>query len=577
MQTTCLQRASLVFTLALATVFLFGCCSARAVVGQNASARIHNVFAAFPASFSAGWGVDSSGRPSSRALAGGSASAEGVGGAAALWQAEAAGSAVPRSAQVAGSAETQEGGAVKYAGRRVSSLAGVAVAGSQMKGRGPADGLSPRGSGGTSGGTTRAARNAQRRRRGTGKHKTRAGAKKTGRKTGSKAGKKNQAQDSLFPWVGKPQMVVLDSTKKGRCLDGSSPAFVIRRGYGTGLNKWIFYLEGGGWCFSVKQCLVRSRTLLGSSRFYNQTGDNIDLNGIASSDIKVNPGFHNWNFVIFKYCDGAAFAGNRGVVRPRNVNSNKPPVYMEGRWNLLGIIEALLAKHRLGQATDVLLTGCSAGGQGVSMACDGVAKWMAQFGAKTRCLMDAGFFMDIPTIRGAYVFRRRMDQLASTGGLARGSYDQECAAAFRGSRQQWKCTFPEYNLHFVSTPTFILNSNIDYKAISMTLIGTSRPSTHPLMDCYYSSGLSECTSQQRGVIGGYATRVMGTVQEVVRSAQRRGAAFTSFIYQTKSHCMVGDPTWQSVVSPQWPGKNLPWAISEWYYGAAVAAKLHRRV
>ncbi|CAI5510099.1 unnamed protein product, partial [Closterium sp. Naga37s-1] len=206
-----------------------------------------------------------------------------------------------------------------------------------------------------------------------------------------------------------------------------SPAFVIRNGYGTGANKWIFYLEGGGWCFSIKQCAVRSKTMLGSSRYYNQSKD-IDLGGIASSDIKINPGFHNWNFVIFKYCDGAAFAGSRGVVQPRSVNSNKPPVYMEGRWNLIGIVEELLAKQNLRQATDVLLAGCSAGGQGVSMVCDGVAKWMAQFGAKTRCLMDAGFFMDIPTVRGAYAFRRRMSQLASTANLAQSSYDVGCAA-----------------------------------------------------------------------------------------------------------------------------------------------------
>ncbi|CAI7876792.1 unnamed protein product [Closterium sp. NIES-54] len=121
--------------------------------------------------------------------------------------------------------------------------------------------------------------------------------------------------------------------------------------------------------------------------------------------LQINPGFHNWNFVIFKYCDGAAFAGSRGVVQPRSVNSNKPPVYMEGRWNLIGIVEELLAKQNLRQATDVLLTGCSAGGQGVSMVCDGVAKWMAQFGAKTRCLMDAGFFMGELLTRVVFIGR----------------------------------------------------------------------------------------------------------------------------------------------------------------------------
>ncbi|CAI5968005.1 unnamed protein product [Closterium sp. NIES-65] len=142
--------------LAFISLFLVASCSTRAAVGQNVSvATIHS---RSPGDADL---LTFQGRPTSRALAGGDASAEGVGGAAPR-QAQVAGRAGPASAEVVGSAETEEGGPVAFGGRRISSLTGIATAGSQMKGRSPADGLTPRGVRGTTG----AEKGAQTRRRG---------------------------------------------------------------------------------------------------------------------------------------------------------------------------------------------------------------------------------------------------------------------------------------------------------------------------------------------------------------------------------------------------------------------------
>ncbi|CAI6006075.1 unnamed protein product [Closterium sp. NIES-64] len=608
--------------LAFISLFLVASCSTRAAVGQNVSvATIHS---RSPGDADL---LTFQGRPTSRALAGGDASAEGVGGAAPR-QAQVAGRAGPASAEVVGSAETEEGGPVAFGGRRISSLTGIATAGSQMKGRSPADGLTPRGVRGTTG----AEKGAQTRRRGrgAGKHKPHAKSNKpgskTGKKTGRKTGRKRAAEDPLFPWVGKPRLLSrfchpkrlryrieqVDILSRGRRLVLQYQA--VRRSV-QDYARVLPLLQPIGTITLLQTPLVPSLAspvrslplrissslfpfppslsppipslspspfplspsphslppslpipfpslspfppslqppipslslspfpprlpphfspsfsphslhlslpitslssslpphtlplslpfppalpphllspspflqlslpisslpphllspspflqlslpisslpthlfspspflplslpisslpthLISSSPFppalpthFISPSPFLPLSLPISPHVPVNPGFHNWNFVIFKYCDGAAFAGSRGAVQSRNANSNKPPVYMEGRWNLIGIVEELLAKQRLGQATDVLLTGCSAGGQGVSMVCDGVAKWMAQYGAKTRCLMDAGFFMDIPTVRGGYAFRRRMSQLASTANLAQSSYDVGCAA-----------------------------------------------------------------------------------------------------------------------------------------------------
>ena len=50
------------------------------------------------------------------------------------------------------------------------------------------------------------------------------------------------------------------SDGQARCLDGSSPVYYFRPGHGTGQNKFIFYMEGGGWCHYLKgDNIIRSK------------------------------------------------------------------------------------------------------------------------------------------------------------------------------------------------------------------------------------------------------------------------------------------------------------------------------
>ena len=45
------------------------------------------------------------------------------------------------------------------------------------------------------------------------------------------------------------KLVKVTHDPKAKCLDGSYPAFYIRKGFGTGSDKFVLYLEGGGWCY----------------------------------------------------------------------------------------------------------------------------------------------------------------------------------------------------------------------------------------------------------------------------------------------------------------------------------------
>jgi len=95
-----------------------------------------------------------------------------------------------------------------------------------------------------------------------------------------------------------------------RCLDGSPPAYYIRKGYGEGRDKWIVFFEGGGWCYDLEQCYLRSKTILGSSKDYYAELPNDELKFYLSSNELVNPMMYNWNTVLVKYCDGSSYAGD---------------------------------------------------------------------------------------------------------------------------------------------------------------------------------------------------------------------------------------------------------------------------
>lgn len=110
------------------------------------------------------------------------------------------------------------------------------------------------------------------------------------------------------------------------CLDGSPPAYYFREGSGTGKDKWLLHLVGGGWCFfeefgllgssmEFMGCYERSNmtwndnnSTVGTTRYLPAT---IYEGGIFSDNPERNPHFYNWNHVYIIYCDGFSFAGDR--------------------------------------------------------------------------------------------------------------------------------------------------------------------------------------------------------------------------------------------------------------------------
>ena len=70
----------------------------------------------------------------------------------------------------------------------------------------------------------------------------------------------------------------------------------------------IIHFEGGGWCVDENDCLKRSRTALGSSKYWYSSYD-LSI-GFLSDNKEVNPNFYDWNVAFVNYCDGLSFTGN---------------------------------------------------------------------------------------------------------------------------------------------------------------------------------------------------------------------------------------------------------------------------
>ncbi|CAI7767998.1 unnamed protein product, partial [Closterium sp. NIES-54] len=344
------------------------------------------------------------------------------------------------------------------------------------------------------------------------------------------------------------------------------PAYYYRPGYGLGTNKWLIYLMGGRWCLSPSQCRLRADTDLGSTNGWPRPGDpgfesNLDsmgagFQGMLSGDSSENPYFYSWNMVVVLYCDGGVFAGVKGKM----LYDHSQPYYLSGRPILNSILGDLNNKG-MKEADSVLLTGCSAGAIAVSMACDAMAQFHFPRTAKVKCLMDAGFFMDTPDITGQYSFRgivQRMFRFHSMTAAA----DDDCRTAFWRSKELWRCFFPQYNLQYVSTPMFIVQSTYDKVGAGISFSPPRLPDNNTLDRCM-TPGLNRvCSAPVLRSLDQYRLRLRTAINDVVARASATRRSKSAFIVTDDAHCMAAYPDWNKRVGRS--GLTLAMAITHWW-------------
>jgi O-palmitoleoyl-L-serine hydrolase len=194
--------------------------------------------------------------------------------------------------------------------------------------------------------------------------------------------------------VNNPQLVVLNTAKypQAICNDGTAAAYVLRPGSGSAASRWVISLQGGSMCYSNATCSARAASqpyLVGTSLYQANPVLAYSQAGLQSANSSVNPDFYDATQVQILYCSSDYWSGAKtasGTFDPNNVQTWN----FQGHAILAAAIADLQASHGLSGATEILFSGESAGGVGVFVNVNAVAKLVPST-ARFVAASDAGF------------------------------------------------------------------------------------------------------------------------------------------------------------------------------------------
>lgn len=255
------------------------------------------------------------------------------------------------------------------------------------------------------------------------------------------------------------------------CLDGSVPVMYYRANQdASALNKWHIFFEGGGACVGATNgedepcfdsCEHRAGTDLGSSNGY-PTHSNYD-NGYMSTSKTTNPLAYNWHTVYIKYCDGAAHGGDNATT----VKAGKYELHYRGRRNMKAVFEELIASYKFNDATDVLVSGCSAGGVAVYSHAKYIHDTYVPKTANYLSMPDSGFFLEVED-RGKFI---TANQWIYENQNTTASMNPDCLAAY--PNDPFQCNFAQNTVPFIDVPMFALQARFDAWQTSCILQSTN--------------------------------------------------------------------------------------------------------
>mmetsp|Transcript_22421 Transcript_22421/g.33555 ORF Transcript_22421/g.33555 Transcript_22421/m.33555 type:complete len:378 (+) Transcript_22421:58-1191(+) len=302
------------------------------------------------------------------------------------------------------------------------------------------------------------------------------------------------------------------------CLDGSPGGYYIRRRLNhiddtntDDENNWVIFHQGGGWCGSDTNCLRRSRGRFGSSNSWGPTYDESQ-----GSEIFSSPLFENYTIVFAMYCDGSSWTSD--VDHPVIVRNR--PIYYRGHRLLEALIHNLVHVEGLKNATNVLYSGCSAGGLTALLHIDYIASRLSVFSPNATFLglSDGMFSLDRNQFNTRPGLFQRIAKWGYSAWNSSSSINEACRES-HGIEDEWKCMFAEHVSMHVETPVFFLNSKYDPWQMR-AILG---------IRCEYNVG---CPAHQERAYVQYG-------QSMVRSLKILPEKHGYFVSNCIRHCMAG--------------------------------------
>ena len=121
---------------------------------------------------------------------------------------------------------------------------------------------------------------------------------------------------------------------------------------------------------------------------------------------EINPVMYNWNKVYVGYCDGSSFSSRRPDSVPVVIGGKTIPgasLHFKGNYILEAIYDMLLVQNNMNTASEVVISGSSAGGLSVILHIDAL-RHKIHTRSKTKPfvtgVIDGGYFLDVPSIHG---------------------------------------------------------------------------------------------------------------------------------------------------------------------------------
>lgn len=296
-----------------------------------------------------------------------------------------------------------------------------------------------------------------------------------------------------------------------KCLDGSVPSYYYNFATDPALaNRWVLAMHGGGWCYDLEDCVGRSKSSLGSSIVAAKEHPDLGVGGILSDDSDANPLFAGANRIYLWYCDGASFAGQ--AEDPADYNGTT--LWFRGRNNLRAIVADLTANHGFGDAEEVLLSGCSAGGLATYLAADYFADELLPSGVtKYKAMPLSGMFMDLPNYNGTEVYGTTLRNVFEFQNMTSG-VDAGCIAARKASGGDTSdCVFAQHTYPYITSDVLVVNSVYDEWQVQNELAGALYADAWgELTDAanQFGSGVASCMASH-GVNGDCTSDVIGPV------------------------------------------------------------------
>lgn len=296
-----------------------------------------------------------------------------------------------------------------------------------------------------------------------------------------------------IPIIERPFSIIEVNTSK--CLDGTNYKFLFSKG--NAADKFLIHFEGGGFCGlntdPLIDCEKRAQGQFGSSNYVSILMRFIfsKYSRIFSQKVEYNPLFHDWNKVYIRYCDGMMHTGNTEIITNNNVK-----LYFHGERNVIDTIEYLIKNENYFKATEVMISGSSAGGIAATIWGNYIQSRNQE--ANHYIINDSGLLIEFERIDGKQVLIESLKEL-----IIKAQYDSyypesQLMKSYCKEDQKsiYKCFLPEYFLPELKISMLLLQSQYD-NWMESNLVG---------IKCIINSSkmLNSCNEDEKSVLEKYS-------------------------------------------------------------------------